>query len=508
MRIVLINAPLQSAVCDAGVGHQMPLGLLMIGGPLLAAGHLVHLIDAAGEHVSDAEIAERVAAFGARIVMIAHVGSTSAHPCCLRVLRAVKARLPHCITIYGGVHPTYHYRTILAGCPEVDLIVRGEGEATVLEVVETLAAHADDDEHQAGLSPTGDISHVAGIAWRSNGAVVTTASRAPITDLDAYPIGWELITNWDRYRAFGMGRAAVVQFSRGCPHTCTYCGQWMFWRRWRHRGVAQFVDELAWLYLEHNVRFFWLADENPTTLKDVWRQVLQKITDRKLPIGLCASIRAQDIVRDADILHLYKSAGFLYVLMGVETVTDDALTRIRKGSCVDDAYQAVRLLRQHQIMSIVDYIFGLEEETPRTLWRGLRGLLRYGGDFVNALYLTPHAWTPLGRQLQNEPIIEPDIWKWDYRHQVLGVKHLSPLQLFVGVKVVELLYHLHPHRIWRILAASDRGLRRQFRFALWHTTAVFWAEVWEQIAGAPRRRTSSLPPGGKWEKPETSHGSQ
>lgn len=200
----------------------------------------------------------------------------------------------------------------------------------------------------------------------------------------------------------------------------------MFWRRWRYRQVTPFVDELAWLYHTHQVRSFWLADENPTTLKDVWHQVLQEIAARKLPIGLCASIRAQDIVRDADLLPLYKRAGFVYVLLGVETVTDDTLSRIRKGSSVDDAYQAVRLLRQHQIMSIVDYMFGLEDETLRTLWRGLRGLLRYDGDFVNALYLTPHAWTPLGHQLKDNSIVEQDLWKWDYRHQVLAAKHLSP----------------------------------------------------------------------------------
>jgi len=478
VRIALINGPLRSAVCDLGVGHQMPLGLLMIGGPLLAAGHDVKLIDAACEHLSDAEIARRVAAFGAQVAMIAHVGSTSAHPCCLRVLRAVKAMLPACITVYGGVHPTYHYRTILAEQPEVDVVVRGEGEASTLDLVSALAASA----LRAGAPRTsiGNLAAVRGIAWRNDGEVVANASRTPIADLDAWPIGWDLIEDWDQYRAFGLGRAAVVQFSRGCPHTCTYCGQWMFWRHWRHRDVRGFVDELERLHHEHDVRFFWLADENPTTLKDLWRQTLEEIARRELPVGMCASIRAQDIVRDADILHLYRRAGFLYVLMGVETVTDATLARIRKGSRVDDAYQAVRLLRRHHIMSIVDYIFGLEDETPRTIWRGLRGLLRYDGDFVNALYITPHAWTPLGHQLRNEPVVEPDTWRWDYRHQVIGVKHLTPAQLFVGVKLVELIYHLHPRRLWRILTVSDPRLRRQLRFAFLRTAAVFAYELFER----------------------------
>ncbi len=303
------------------------------------------------------------------------------------------------------------------------------------------------------------LCRVPGLAIRRNGAPVSTGQRAPISDLDAYRIGWELIDDWDRYQAFGLGRAAVVQFSRGCPHTCTYCGQWMFWKRWRHRDVTRFVDELEWLHREHDVRFLWLADENPTTLKDVWRDVLAEIAARRLAgrldVSMCASIRAQDIVRDADILHFYREAGFLYVLMGVETVTDATLSRIHKGMSVDDAYQAVRLLRAHGILSIVDYIFGLEEETPRTIWRGLRGLQRYDGDFLNALYITPHAWTPLGHELQGAPLVEPDVAKWDYRHQVLAVKRFSPTQLFLAVKLVELIYSLAPRRLARILTAGD-----------------------------------------------------
>lgn len=328
-----------------------------------------------------------------------------------------------------------------------------------------------------------ELSGVAGIAWRHAGVPATTANRAPIEDLDAYRIGWELIGDWDAYQAFGLGRAAVVQFSRGCPHTCTYCGQWMFWKRWRHRDVTRFADEVEWLARTQGVRFFWLADENPTTLKEVWRDLLAEIGRRGLPIGMCASMRAQDIVRDADILPLYKQAGFLYVLMGVETVSETTLAKIHKGMSVDDAYQAVRLLRRHDIMSIVDYIFGLEDESVGTLWRGLRGLLRYDGDFVNALYITPHAWTPLGHAMKDALLVEHDLANWDYRHQVLAVKHLTPAQLFLGVKLVEVLYHLHPKRLWRVLTVRDRRLRHQLRFSLRHTALVFWSEVFERVSG-------------------------
>ena len=467
LRIALVNAPLKSTVCDYSVGHQIPLGLLMIGGPLLDAGHAVTLIDAARDHLDAGEIAWRVFRFNADVVMISHVGSTQAHPCCMRTLRAVKDLTPEALTVYGGVHPSYHHAEIMEQCPEVDVIVRGEGEATALELAQALSAGralGDESPWDSEL-----LAGVAGVAWRRHGAAVVNPTRPPIADLDAYRIGWELIADWRKYPAFGLGNAAVVQFSRGCPHTCTYCGQWMFWKRWRHRDPKAFVDELERLHRVYAVNYFWLADENPTTDKAVWKSVLEDIVARGLEIGLSATMRAQDIVRDADLLPLYKQAGFVYILLGVETVTDENMQKIRKGSCVNDGYLAVRLLRAHNIMSVVDYIFGIDDETPQTLWRGLRGLLHYDGDVVNALYLTPHAWTPLGRSMRDAPLIEPDLWKWDYRHQVIGVKHLSPLQLFTGVKLIELVYHLHPRRLWKLLTTRDRKLRRQLRFCLRHT---------------------------------------
>lgn len=479
MRVALINAPLKSAVCDFGVGHQMPLGLLMIGGAIRDLCEPV-LIDAAREHMSETAIVAAVKAFEPDLVFIAHVGSTQAHPCCMATMSALKAALPDLITVYGGVHPTYHAREILEQGQYVDFIVRGEGEETARALLVALRAHA-------------DLAQVDGLAWkRSGGEVVLNASRTAIADLDAYPIAWDLITDWDRYRAFGFGRAAVVQFSRGCPHTCTYCGQWMFWKSWRRRDIVRFVDEIALLRNERDVRFLWLADENPTTLKHVWRDLLEEIARRNLGLAICASIRARDIVRDQDILPLYRDAGFVYVLMGVETVTDETLAKIRKDSVVDDAHQAVRLLREHDILSIVDYIFGLEDESVATIRRGLRGLLKYDGDFVNALYVTPHSWTALGRSMRDAKIVEPDLWKWDYRHQVVGVSRLSPTQLFLGVKLLELLYHLRPKRLLRLVSARSPRVRRLLRHSAVHVAMVYAYELCEYALEALRRRRKSV----------------
>src|SRR5262249_49308240 len=140
-----------------------------------------------------------------------------------------------------------------------------------------------------------DFRHITGIAYRSATGLVLTPERPPIPDLNSYQVGWELIEDWSRYGCFGLGRAAIVQLSRGCPHRCTYCGQHGFWVRWRYRDPIKLVDEIEWLYRTHNIRFHTLADENPTTLQSVWQAFLEELASRKLPVHFFATIRATDI---------------------------------------------------------------------------------------------------------------------------------------------------------------------------------------------------------------------
>jgi len=482
-------------VSDLALGHQIPLGLLMVAGPLIDDGFEVDLLDAASEHLTDEQIIERLCEFQPDVVMIGHSASTPSHPCSLRLLRATKLAIPQAVTVYGGIYPTFGCEEILADHPEIDAIVCGEGEATALDLARTLDQTDARPRDPFLRSRSIDLSAVAGIAWRQGEHVVVNSPRPPSKDLSGWRIAWELIRDWDKYHAFGQGRTAVVQFSRGCPHQCTYCGQWAFWQEWRHRDVMSFVDELEFLHSKHNVRFFWFADENPTTQKRVWQSLLKEIVRRDLRVGMTASIRARDIVRDADILDLYRQAGFLYVLMGVETNRQEILQKVRKESSVDDACQAVRLLRSHDILSIIDFIFGFERETWRTMWRALLGLGRYNSDFVNTLYLTPHPWTSAMRDMKNCRVIEDDLRKWDYRHQVVSIDGLSPARLFFGMKMIELLFHLHPKRVGRMVFGGDRRLRHQVRFAYGRMIKVFFQEIFQFVRGkGPRTHVAYSTP--------------
>ena len=246
-----------------------------------------------------------------------------------------------------------------------------------------------------------------GIAYRDNGRPVATAPAIVIRDLDAYRIGWELIDH-RRYSYWGGLRAVVVQFSRGCPHLCNYCGQRGFWTRWRHRDPVKFAAELARLYREHGVRVINFADENPTVSKKAWQAFLEALIAEDVPLILVGSTRADDIVRDADILHLYKRAGWQRFLLGLENTDQKTLTLIQKGAEVATDREAIRLMRQHGILSMATWVVGFEEETDRDYWRGLRQLLSHDPDQIQMLYVTPHRWTPYYRLAAHRKVIQTD----------------------------------------------------------------------------------------------------
>jgi anaerobic magnesium-protoporphyrin IX monomethyl ester cyclase len=108
VKILLINPPYQTLTSNLGVGHQIPLGLLMAGGALIDAGHSVQLLDAECERLSTRNILGSVREAQPQIVMTGHAGSTPAHPTCMKMMRAIKETHPDIIQIYGGVYPTYH----------------------------------------------------------------------------------------------------------------------------------------------------------------------------------------------------------------------------------------------------------------------------------------------------------------------------------------------------------------------------------------------------------------
>ena len=482
MKILIINPPHPSIGSRIPREHLPPLGLLSLGGPLIDAGHQTKLLDAEFGPMTTEEIMVAVKEYMPEAVLLGHSGSTSAHPMATRIAQAVRGALPRTWIIYGGVFPTYHWRDILEDEPAFDIIVRGEGEETIVQLV-------------AALENQRPLEQITGIAFRFGAQsarirpsveyfgdvkIIATPPAPVIRDLDACRVGWELI-DLRRYTYYGKRRAVVVQFSRGCPHRCNYCGQHNFWRAWRHRNPKKFAAELARLHREQGVELINFADENPTASRAAWEAFLKAMIAENVPLVMIGTTRAGDIVRDADILHLYRKAGVARFLLGMESTDEKTLQAIHKGSTKAIDREAIRLMRQHGIISMAAWVAGFAQEIDADYWRTLRQLISYDPDQVQALYATPHSWTPFAVQEGNHRVVQPDMSRWDYKHQVLESEHVPNWRVLLWVKGIEAICQLRPKSIFRVLAHPDPLLRAGMRWYSNIGRRVWIYEIWQWL---------------------------
>jgi anaerobic magnesium-protoporphyrin IX monomethyl ester cyclase len=450
MRILLVNVPHLAIGSRMPNEHLPPLGLLSIGGPLIDLGHHLELLDAEFGPMPFRKIIRSIIKATPDLVMFGHSGSTSAQPIIDKVSQEIRALMPEVKIILGGVYPTYHWKEILMSQPQYDVIVKGEGEQVVQDVIKALE----------NASP---LQQVHGIAFLQDGAPTETQNAALIQNLDDYRVAWELMKGYN-YTYWGKRKAVVVQFARGCPYPCTYCGQSLFWKKWRHRDPKKFAAELAWLHREHGVQVVNFADENPTTNRKVWIAFLQALIAENVKLILVGSCRADNIVRDADVLHLYKKAGFERFLLGIENYEESTLSIIKKAGTIQKDRDAILLLRKHHILSMATYVVGFEEEKWSDYLKGLKHLLSYDPDQIQMLYVTPHRWTPFFHAVKDKTIIQSDQRKWDYKHQVLHMKYMKPITVILWVKFIEVTMQMRPRSIWRVLFHPDARIRSAMRW--------------------------------------------
>lgn len=473
-KILLINPP-HTAIGSRIPKEQLPpLGLLSIGGPLIDAGCLVELLDAEFGPMSLFDIVRETRKRTPSYVLIGHSGSSSVHATIVILCGMLKLAMPKLCIVYGGIFPTYHYEDILREVPQIDVIVRGEAEKTVTQLL-------------AALLSGSDLSLVDGIAYRIGSTVQATFPATVIDDLDAYRVGWELIDH-SRYSYWGGKRAVVMQFSRGCPYLCSYCGQRGFWTKWRHRDPLKFAKEIARLHREHGVELINFADELPTGSRKAWKAFLDALIAENVNLILVGSTRASDIVRDADILHLYKKAGVIRFLLGIESYNEATLKHIQKGANTSEDRQAIQLLRQHGIVSMATYVVGFEEESDIDYWHSMRHLLRYDPDQIQMLYVTPHRWTPYYVEVSERRVIEMDSRKWDYKHQVLATSRVPPWRVFLWVKTIEVILQMRPKAIYRNLWSRDRDVAYAMRWYTKMGRRVWFREVFDFIFHDRRKK--------------------
>jgi anaerobic magnesium-protoporphyrin IX monomethyl ester cyclase len=408
--VMLVTPPYHSGVVESA-GRWLNLGFLYMAGSLRKAGYDVIVYDAMSLFHSHEQIAARIERERPDVLAVSAI--TACYPDACEVIKAAKTVNPECVTIIGNVHPTFLWRDALRennGC--LDFIVRGEGEATIVELLDCLNAR-------------GDLTKVKGIAFRNGGRSFMTDERPPIVDLDTVKPAWELVRWQDYYyRPKNDSRLAIVSSSRGCNQQCSFCSQQLFWgRSWRGRSPESFVDELVMLNREYGVNVAMLSDETPTLMRDRWETILDMLIERKPGIDLLMETRVADIIRDEAILDKYRRAGIVHIYMGVEATSQRTLDLFNKNLKVEDSKKAIDLVNAQDIVSETSFVLGMPHDTHGSIATTLELAKYYNPDMAFFLAIAPWPYAEIYTELKGH------IEEKDYRRYNLVEAVVKPLAM-------------------------------------------------------------------------------
>jgi anaerobic magnesium-protoporphyrin IX monomethyl ester cyclase len=440
-RVALITPPYHSGVVESA-GTWLNVGFVYIAGSLRAAGYEVDYYDAMSLWHKWPDIKKRIEAFKPDV--IATTAYTASVIEALKLCNLAKQVNPAVVTVLGNVHAAFCYDEILPEEHDVlDYIVRGEGEVTLVELLNCLNAG-------------GDPSTVNGLAFWRNGGVVVTPKSHYIHDLDNLPTAWDLV-EWPiyTYRAKKNSRLAIISTARGCKSQCSFCSQQLFWAQtWRARSAENVVNEIEMLSRTYGVEVAMLADELPTFDRERWERILDLMIERQVPVKLLMETRVDDILRDADIMWKYKKAGVEHIYVGVESGSQATLDLFKKDTEVSQSKQAIDIINNADIVTETSLVLGLPDDTPESIARTVELAKHYNPDMAFFLAIAPWPYAELYPQLE-EYVFTKDYSKYNLVEAVIKPKNMTVEQLEKELgKAAQKFYmhkfqHLHELSPWK-----------------------------------------------------------
>tara|TARA_Y100000590_G_scaffold18275_1_gene21759 strand:+ start:21446 stop:22966 length:1521 start_codon:yes stop_codon:yes gene_type:complete len=357
-------------------------------------------------------------------------------PDVLEFAKTVKSHSPNLKIAIGGIHPTSHYKEILANCKDVDFVAIGEGENTIIALT---AAIESKNENM--------LSKIKSFAYRDKeGKVKFNLSKNYIENLDALPMpAWDLINinkfemKLDTYynpKNLPMRFKAAIFSSRACPLACNFCDMFLVMgKKHRKRGVKTIVNEIELLNKDYGVNYFSFMDDQLTLNRSHILDLCNEILNRKLniqfdtPNGLWInSLREEIIAKMAE-------AGLVSASLAIEHGDDHIRNKvIGKNLEKNKIFEVAKMLKKNNVMSSGLFIMGFPEDTNDTLSKTYEMMNELQLDRMAVNTLVPLPGTSLYKQVIKDNLL---IHNWN-----LDELWKTPISLQQGEFVVK-PYNLH-----------------------------------------------------------------
>jgi len=324
----------------------------------------------------------------------------------LEAMGALKEALPELITITGGLGVSAMPRDLLALSPQLDYILVGEPEPTLVELLEELK----NEKHS--------FKEVRGLAYRKGSKIALTPPRPLLPDLDELPMPAYDLFPMDRYTGFSsIEHYNEAVTSRGCEGACSFCYEWglidprrprdFFVHRTRSGKLV--ADEMELLDKAYGVRALNFLDDDFNSQRRKMVDLLDELEKRDLDIQWFFMARARNLIRDADLFPRMRKAGCYQVLFGIEVGTNEELAKIHKSEepcTVENLTELVRQLRKNDISTVGTYMAGFWEDDAEKIKNRFQVVDEIDPDCGVLMLLTPMPGTPVWRQALKENRIE------------------------------------------------------------------------------------------------------
>ena len=385
-KIALVNTPLLQKA-----GHHPlfpPLGLAYMAAVLEQNSFEVKIVDCPVCEMDHEKLKTELASFQPTIVGIGAM--TPIIESALESAHVAREVCPDAKVVMGGPHVTFADKQILSEDKDVDIIVRGEGEETLLELAEQSP-----EFHKIG--------NIEGITFRKDNQIIQSPNRPFIQNLDALPLPAYKYIPIKRYRITGMKLLPIIS-SRGCPFQCSFCvASQMFGARYRARSPKNVLDEIEWLKDEYKAEGIAFQDDTLTFDKKRTLEICDGMIERKLKLPWGCSSRADVVTKE--VLAKMAEAGCDEICFGVESGCQRIRDSLKKRVTTKQCENAVKWAKEAGIFVTVSVILGYPGETKETLQESLDFVRKVEPDDVWLCHATPY----LGTELR--AIVESNGWK-------------------------------------------------------------------------------------------------
>jgi radical SAM superfamily enzyme YgiQ (UPF0313 family) len=392
-----------SKTAKSQINYWQPVGTLSVAAVLQKAGHEVRFLN--GAFLTRDQILAEIRSFDPRFIGI--YSTTFGWQKALQTVADLRRLFANDrFLCAGGPYPIAVQERCLSEGADFDAVVTGEGELTVLEMVERL---------QAGKGLAG----VLGVAYREGDAIVKNPPRPLIADLDSLPFpARELLGDAGRYipppGTYRKKPVAVMITSRGCNRHCIYCFQLDKDRKSgiRYRSVGNVLEEIELLVRQGYKEIKFLDD---TFAADYARamQIATEIRRRRLSITWFASACVNQV--DRPLLQAFRDAGCWAILFGAESGVQKHLDTIRKGTTLEQIRTAVRTAQDVGLSVSTPFLFGIPGETYEDGLQTIEFAVRLNPDMANFHAITPFPGTYLHDNLERFGTVSDQLTDYTYQ---------------------------------------------------------------------------------------------